>query len=55
MATSRTRLSAPLLRGNVPEEHAVEFADALASEVESELEPLAAPSLSDPHVRPCLG
>ncbi len=44
MAISRTRLTAPLTRGNVPEEHAAEFTDALIDEVERELEPLAAKS-----------
>ena len=44
MAINRLRLSAPLIRGNVPEEHATEFTDALVSEVEREIEPLAARS-----------
>ncbi len=44
MAINRLRLSAPLIRGNVPEEHAAEFTDALVSEVEREIEPLAARS-----------
>ena len=44
MAISRTRLTAPLTRGNVPEEHAAEFTDALIDEVEREIEPLAAKS-----------
>ncbi len=44
MAISRTRITAPLTRGNVPEEHAAEFTDALIDEVERELEPLAAKS-----------
>ena len=44
MAINRLRLSAPLIRGNVPEEHAAEFTDALVSEVEREIEPLVARS-----------
>lgn len=44
MAINRLRLSAPLIRGNVPEDHAEEFTDALVSEVERELEPLVARS-----------
>lgn len=43
MAISRTRLAAPLTRGNVPEEHAAEFSDALAGEVEVEIERAVAP------------
>lgn len=43
MAISRTRLAAPLTRGNVPEEHAAEFTDALAGEVEVEIERAVAP------------
>lgn len=38
MAISRTRLAAPLARGNMPQEHAAEFTDALAGEVEVEIE-----------------
>ena len=41
MAISRQRLTAPLMRGNVPEEHATEFSNGLVEEVERELEPLA--------------
>ena len=41
MAISRQRLTAPLVRGNVPEEHAAEFSNGLVEEVERELEPLA--------------
>ena len=40
MPTSRQRLTAPLVRGNVPEEHATEFSNGLVEEVERELEPL---------------
>ena len=43
MAISRTRLAAPLTRGNVPQEHATEFSDALAGEVEVEIERAVAP------------
>lgn len=43
MVISRTRLAAPLTRGNVPEEHATEFSDALAGEVEVEIERAVAP------------
>ena len=43
MAISRTRLAAPLTRGNVPQEHATEFTDALAGEVEVEIERAVAP------------
>ena len=41
MAISRQRLTAPLVRGNMPEEHAAEFSNGLVEEVERELEPLA--------------
>lgn len=43
MAISRTRLAAPLARGNMPQEHAAEFSDALAGEVEVEIERAVAP------------
>ena len=41
MVISRQRLTAPLTRGNMPEEHATEFTGALVEEVEREIEPLA--------------
>ena len=43
MAISRTRLAVPLARGNMPQEHAAEFTDALAGEVEVEIERAVAP------------
>lgn len=42
MVISRQRLTAPLTRGNVPEEHAAEFTNSLVEEFERELEPFAA-------------
>ena len=42
MVISRQRLTAPLTRGNVPEEHAAEFTNSLVEEFEREIEPLVA-------------